>query len=406
MCDTLVSVHDDRVLFAKSSDRDATEPQHLEWHPAAEHAPGSRVSCTHIDIAQAARTHAVLLSRPYWMWGAEIGTNEHGVTIGNEAVFTKERVPGAGLTGMDLLRLALERAKTADEAVQTICALALAHGQGGGCGHEDRSFRYFSSFIVADGRGAWVLETAGERSWATERVTGARSISNGLTIPGFAAEHGDLLKTAVSACRTRRARTEAAARRAQGPEDLARALRDHGEDPEDARRDLAWPVYALLTGGMRAPCMHAGGLVASSQTTASWIAELAPGRARHWATGTSAPCLSIFKPVRVDEPIDVRGADPRGAEPDRSLWWRAERLHRATMRDPARLAPRFTPERDAMERGFFADYPPSMEAFARADEALARWTKDVLDARDDRDVRPAWARRYWKKREPAWSDGS
>ena len=84
------------------------------------------------------------------MWGAEMGTNEHGVTIGNEAVFTREPYAASGLTGMDLLRLALERSRTAAEAVQTIVSLLEEFGQGGLCSLERAGFTYHNSFIVAD----------------------------------------------------------------------------------------------------------------------------------------------------------------------------------------------------------------------------------------------------------------
>ena len=49
----------------------------------------------------------MILSKPSWMWGAEMGANEHGVCIGNEAVWTKaldENDKTEKLLGMDLVR--------------------------------------------------------------------------------------------------------------------------------------------------------------------------------------------------------------------------------------------------------------------------------------------------------------
>lgn len=387
MCDTLVTVTDDGVLFAKNSDRDANEAQVLEWVPAADHAAGATVRCTWIEVPQVERTHAVLLSRPWWMWGAEIGANEHGVVIGNEAVFTDQPKGDTALLGMDLLRLALERADRAAAAVDVLVDLLERHGQGGSCSLEHPGFTYHNSFLVADGDGAIVLETAG-RLWATEEVHhGARSISNGLTIAGFADGHADRLRGRVAACAARRTRTQAAAAAATSPGDLMGALRDHGRSTS--------PRWSPVNGSMSAPCMHAGGLVASSQTTASWVADLR-GDPLHWVTATAAPCTSLFKPVRVDTAVDL-GPLPTNCDDPETVWWRHERLHRATMRDHGALVDRYRDARDRTEVTWLADPPAAAEAFAEADRLEAEWADDVERAGAGLpDRRPRWVRREWR----------
>jgi hypothetical protein len=183
--------------------------------------------------------------------------------------------------------------------------------------------------------------------------------------------------------------TLAATDRADTVADLMSALRMHEHG--------ARPAYRLLNGGMSAPCMHAGGLVASSQTTASWVAELRPGSVRHWVTATAAPCVSLFKPVRVDSPLDL-GPAPTDRADDRSLWWRHERLHRAVMRDPARLLSLLERERDAVETRWLASPPDPAIAFREADQLLAEWTARI-ESEVVRDLRPWWVRRYWRMRD-------
>src|SRR5690625_4718349 len=171
MCDTMVTFTDHGVLFAKNSDRDPNESQIIEWHPARDHPDGASVATTWVTIPQVAHTNAVVLSRPWWIWGAEMGANSHGVVIGNEAVFTTAKLKGPrGLIGMDLLRLGLERAASAPEAVEVIVALLQTYGQAGPHSHENPRFSYHNSFLIADPTQAIVLETAG-KSWATEQVT-------------------------------------------------------------------------------------------------------------------------------------------------------------------------------------------------------------------------------------------
>jgi len=386
VCDIAVEVRPEGVHFAKNSDRDANEAQLLEWHSRREELPGSRLRCTWIDIEEAPLRHAVLLSRPFWTWGAEMGANEHGLVVGNVAVFTRERVGPPGLTGMDLVRLCLERAADAEEGARVLAALIETHGQGGGCGHENRRFTYHNSFMLADPRRSLLVETAG-KVVSVERVSGVRTISNALTINGFAEAHTDALMTRVACARERRACTTAAAGRARTAADLFALLRSHGPSPV--------PRYSLLSGGVAAPCAHAGGLLAAVQTTASWVSDLRPGQVRHFATGTAAPCTSLFKPVDVSTPLDV-GPPATDRYDPATLWWQHERLHRHVLRDPIALLPLLT-QRDEIEARWLATPPEPRDAFTEAQRQLAAWT-DAVCGRPVADRRPPWVRRYWRVR--------
>lgn len=374
MCDTFATVLDDGILFAKNSDRDANESQIIEWHPAEDHQRDARLTCTWIEIPQVAVTLPILISRPWWMWGAEMGANAAQVLIGNEAVFTHAHKDEPGLLGMDLLRLALERASSADAAVEVIVTHLERYGQGGSCSAERPSFSYDNSFLIVDPNTVVVLETAGRR-WATEHVSqGSRAISNGLTIEPFARANAKRLRSAVTGCSVRRGRVERRLNGAASVLDMFGVLRSHA--------DSVVPSWSLLNGGLTAPCVHSGGLVASSQTTASLASDLRhPGL--HWATGTAAPCTSVFKPLRIEGPIDL-GPAPTNTDDGTSLWWRHEHLHRVVMSDAERWLVELRTEIDAIERSWVTDPPSSSDAFRIAREVEERWIDRVSYGGDRR----------------------
>jgi len=187
VCDTFVALPDatlsGELIFGKNSDRPGGEIQDVLAFPARQYAADETIQCTYLQIAQVRETSAVILSKPRWMWGAEMGANEHGVVIGNEAVWTTEPYAETGLLGMDLVRLGLERGVTALDALQVIVDLMAKYGQGGNCA-ENFAFNYHNSYLIADQDVAWVLETAGSY-WVAEKITcGTRSISNSLSIHG------------------------------------------------------------------------------------------------------------------------------------------------------------------------------------------------------------------------------
>ncbi len=433
LCDTLVvtpeASRNGVMLFGKNSDREPNEAQYLFHAPAQEHPPGSSVQCTYIAIPQARRTHAVLLSRPFWVWGAEMGVNEHGVAIGNEAVYSK--VPPnrqGGLLGMDLVRLGLERAVNARQAVQVITGLLEAHGQGGQCGLYLKDY-YHNSFLIADPQEAWVLDTV-DRHWAARRVRGVYTISNMVStgsqwdmaspdLVSYAVERGwcrspetfhfgecysDVVHTTLTFCRQRSARAAAALRAKGGvdPAAVCTVLRDHVFLA--AERPVERGLYGASV------CMHAGlTILRGYQSTASLIALLPPGRPPLvLATGTSAPCTSVYKPFWPDLPLPDAGPVPSARYDPRTLFWRHERLHRLALRNHAAALALFSAERDALEAELrrealaLLDSPPAeraactQRAWQRAEAAEADWLKRLHEARLP-DTRPWHYRLAWKR---------
>ena len=107
---------------------------------------------------------------------------------------SSSRDPGEAPPVLDLgdLRLALERARTAEQGIEVIAGLLHDFGQGGVCGYHNRRMIYHNSFMVADPQAAWVLETAGPY-WAAKQIRGIYAISNGLTLgDDFDRGHPDL----------------------------------------------------------------------------------------------------------------------------------------------------------------------------------------------------------------------
>ncbi len=389
MCDTVVALPEATrggvTVFAKNSDREPNEAQVLEFRPRLRHDE-EYVKCTYIEVPQVKETYAVLISRPFWMWGAEMGVNEWGLAIGNEAVFTREPYRKSGLTGMDMLRLALERCRTAREAVNFIVGLLASYGQGGNCGYA-RKMYYHNSFLMADPREAWILETAGEY-WVARRVRGAGSISNALTISGewdlahpevidhavergwcrgeddfsFARCYSDRLYTWIARGRERQMYTQRMLEERAGSIDLAYVMRI-------MRSHHGGPGFEPPRGSMRDVCMHAGGFTRPSQTVGSQVSLLYGKVGIHWFTATSTPCISIYKPVFIEAGLPDLGPKPGGTYDPRTVWWRHERLYRSMVCSYRRYAPGFMREIRAIE----------VELERRAMEARSRYLEGDFD---------------------------
>lgn len=389
-CDTLVALASatrDRVtLFAKNSDRPPGECQRVVQLPRRRHPPGTRVRCQYIEIAEVDEAAALIGSQPYWLWGLEQGVNEHRVAIGNETVFAKEALGPRGLIGMDLVRLGLERSRSAEEALAVITRLIERHGQGGS-GHAHVNWPYHNAFLIADPTTAWILETS-DRHWAAREVPELGNVSNGLALDAswergsadltdfavarglwpadagrvdFARAYGDDVGVPPNLCHERRKRAAALLAAGRGgltAGTMRSILRDHYDGGTiHRRRPIDDPHFFSL-------CMHADPL---DNTTASIVAPLPadPAAVAPVWVCLGSPCTGAFVPCYLEGTVPaILGAG--GAEAERGApWWRMRELLSLVERDFERLAPRAQQAWAAFEAGVVE------EAAAVEEEATA-----------------------------------
>ncbi len=365
MCDTMGKLFDNYAIFAKNSDRSPNEPQVVEFYEAKIHSE-KMVKTTYIEVEQVEKTKAFVLSRPMWLWGGEMGVNECGVCIGNEAVFTKGKYNKTGLTGMDMLRLALERSETAFEAVECIIGLLEKYGQGGNCGF-DHDFYYDNSFLIMDKSSIYILETAG-KEWVYKKVKQG-AISNRLSIRmdgdvysegkcDFVKKHLEPVYSYFSKSEQRHYMCSMAVETAKNLEDMFKAMRGHSHMDNP-----------MSKASVSSPCMHYGGLVGDHTTQSMAVELLENGQIIIWTTGTSLPCVSMYKPYLFGNET-VAPIFNAGDNDARDYWMNAEKFRRELL--AKKIPEDYYNERDEIETRLIeqAKGADSMKMMELSKEAL------------------------------------
>ena len=365
MCDTFVALpattQGKTMLFAKSADCEVNEANAVVRIPPRKHVKGEAVRLTHLVIPQAEETYELLLTKAFWTYGCEIGVNEFGLSMGEEAVFTtRMQEAHDGLIGPDLMRIGLERAKNCQEAIQIMTSLLEQYGQGGSAELKGNS-HFDSSFILSDPDEAYILETAG-REWAVKKVEAIASISNMLGIgadwdsysgagvqaqldwaktyalPEVPPTLGSTLRQAITYNRLQASLGNISVKK------IFEIMRHHGDGYHPATAEAHRNI-----------CVHAG-----PQENRWWqadgvmVTDVGPHGVMAWVTATSGTCVSIFKPVFLGMELPDMGPYPTEHFDLASLWWKHELLHRRAMADFDNLVPEIRADFDRLEDGFLA----------------------------------------------------
>ena len=147
------------TIIAKNRDLGFQTLIEIGLHQAATHPKGAVYKAAYIDIPQADSTYKFIGSRTAGRWGYGMGINEHQVAVADNDAPSRDRLEfKAGLHDNDLVRIVLERARTAREGVDVIASIVAEYGQAWNG----------IIFEVGDPEELWVVEITGRR-WAAKK---------------------------------------------------------------------------------------------------------------------------------------------------------------------------------------------------------------------------------------------
>jgi dipeptidase len=385
-CDTIVAMsdvtEDGSIIFGKNSDRQYNEPLSIRYIPSSINKINSKVKTTYIEIDEVEETYSCILFCPSNIFGAEMGFNNYGLVVGNEALFTKVESYSNGLTGMDLVRLILQRCKTSFEGKNELIRLLNQYDQGGNCGFT-KEFYYQNSFLLVDSNEGWIIETIG-KDYAAKRITnGIYTISNRISFGGIetfdeysenlilnAISNGwcksiedfhfyrcysglswkpnefynGFVKTYFSSSQIRQQRSNDLLNKNSSQiqiKDIFNILRDHQSSNNQN------PTKGLTNIDI---CMHSSmGPIKLNQTTGSLVSVLFKSNEKlpiHYTTCSSLPCLAIYKPIWLDSsmipPLFLLNSSD-------NLWWKYEIINRNISKFYRKLIHQIQFQRDLLE---------------------------------------------------------
>ncbi len=245
---------------------------------------------------------------------------------------------------MDLLRLALERAKTAQEAIDVITGLLKQYGEKANANMlMERT--YENSFILVDTKECWVLETAG-REWAAKQIKTKQGVSNCYSIRtemdrvsenaekiarekrwlnpeepfDFAKAYtGRLVSQPFGLQRYRRLNKLLEKQNVHDFGSLSSILRDHFDD------EIIEPRFGETVGTFMSVCMHMRDW-GESEKSASLLAYYDEKIGIIGRYAPVQPCLSAYIPVYMTGKLPEKMERAEKRFDEESLWWQVKRL--------------------------------------------------------------------------------